>query len=157
MVPCWAIQGEEKMKRSILVVLVLLVGLVLTLPEVSDARRGGGGFGGGGRGFRGGGYRYHGGYYGWYGPRVLVAPGFVTPYYYGSPYYAYPPPYAVPPPDVYASPPPPPPAYAYPNPAVSGQYRNPEPANDPGEWITVPGQWVNGTWVNEHQVRVPRQ
>ena len=137
------------MKRSILVVLVLLLGLVLALPEVSDARRGGGGF-------RGGGYRYYGGYYGWYGPRVLIAPGFVDPYYYGSPYYAYPPPYAVPPPDVYASPAPPP-AYAYPDPTVSEQYRNRQPASDQGEWITVPGQWVNGTWVGEHQVRVPRQ
>ncbi|HEX2964731.1 MAG TPA: hypothetical protein VHO84_03050 [Syntrophorhabdaceae bacterium] len=50
---------------------------------------------------------------------------------------------------VYATPAPPPPATPYSNP-------NPTFDSGTGEWVTVPGQWVNGTWVPQHTVFVPR-
>lgn len=48
---------------------------------------------------------------------------------------------------VYVSPPPPPPVYVYPAPS----YRE----DPPGEWVTVPGRWVDGRWVPAHRVWVP--
>jgi len=130
------------MKKRILIVPALLLGLTMVVPCVSDARRGGGG------GHHGGGYRSHG----WHGPRVYVRPAVISPwYYYPSPYYA--PAYVVPPPDAYAYPAPPP-AYAYPDPPVTNGYGNSAPTGYPEEWVTVPGQWVNGMWVGEHRVRV---
>ena len=155
------------MKRNMLMVLVVLLGLTLALPCVSEAGRGGGGRGGGhagGRvgGFHGGGYRYYGGYrsYGFYRPGVVIGPAVVAPLYYPG-YYPVPPP-------VYGEPPPgyvgpyvdpaygdPDPAYAYPDPAVTGGYGQGDPANNAGEWVTVPGQYVNGRWVGEHKAWVP--
>ncbi len=51
------------------------------------------------------------------------------------------------------------PAYACPAPATEyayppdgGIYYREEP---PGEWVTVPGKWVNGKWVPTHRVWVP--
>lgn len=43
-----------------------------------------------------------------------------------------------------------PPQESYQGPA-QGQY--PEPP--PGQWVDVPGQWVNGKWVPSHKVWVP--
>lgn len=40
------------------------------------------------------------------------------------------------------------PGYAYSAPSYGGQ----EP---PGEWVSVPGRWVDGRWVPEHNVWVP--
>jgi hypothetical protein len=44
-------------------------------------------------------------------------------------------------------------------PYYSGQeYRGgpgPDVQNPPGEWVTVPGRWVNGRWVPSHRVWVP--
>ncbi|HQP55162.1 MAG TPA: hypothetical protein PLN83_03555, partial [Syntrophorhabdus sp.] len=31
----------------------------------------------------------------------------------------------------------------------------PPPSVNPGSWVTVPGQYVNGKWVPEHKVFVP--
>ncbi len=42
------------------------------------------------------------------------------------------------------------PAYAYP--APSAAYAPEEP---PGEWILVPGRWVNGRWIPAHRVWAP--
>ncbi|OPY70188.1 MAG: hypothetical protein A4E57_00716 [Syntrophorhabdaceae bacterium PtaU1.Bin034] len=135
------------MKRAVLVFAVSLL-LIVSLPLFSHAGKGG---------HRGG--RYHGGHrYGyWHGPRVYVGPMFYRPWYYPPPVY-YGPVYA-PPPVVYVPPAAPPPAYAYPDPALTDQYRSPassDPTADAMEWITVPGQWVDGTWVDEHRVQVPK-
>jgi hypothetical protein len=54
-------------------------------------------------------------------------------------YYRYPEP-------VYVYPAPP---YAYPDPPAP-----PPPAYPSGEWVVVPGQWVDGQWVPEHKVWV---
>jgi len=98
-------QSREKrrVKRSILVVLVILLGLVLALPEVSDARRGGGGFGGGGRGFRGGGTDIT--------EDIMAGMAHessshlaLSPLLLWVSLLRLPPPYDVPPPDAYASP-----------------------------------------------------
>jgi hypothetical protein len=43
-----------------------------------------------------------------------------------------------------------------------GQYNRPQLGHSSyntgtgaGQWVTIPGQWVNGQWVPEHQVWVP--
>jgi hypothetical protein len=75
------------------------------------------------------------------------------PYYY--PYY--PPPYYYYPPPAYAYPPPAysyPQSYVYQQPAPSQQTQAP-PAGE-GQWVNVPGQEINGTWVPEHKVWVPK-
>jgi hypothetical protein len=43
------------------------------------------------------------------------------------------------------------PAYAYP-PSSGSSYDYNAP---PGEWVVVPGKWVNGKWVPSHRVWVP--
>jgi len=157
------------MKRTALVVTLIMIGLILGQPLASHAR---GGYHGGGRFY--GGYR---GYGGWYGPRVYIGPAYPYPYYY-NPYY-YPPA-----PPVYGAPPAygaPPGGYPYPDPSMTppapgdqtGSAQPPmmppapqyQTGNGPlapgqstggqGDVVTVPGQWVNGTWVPEHQVQLP--
>jgi hypothetical protein len=44
----------------------------------------------------------------------------------------------------------PPPAYAYPPPDGAPGYETP-----PGEWIWVPGQWLDGRWIPAHKAWVP--
>jgi hypothetical protein len=44
------------------------------------------------------------------------------------------------------------PAYAGPDRACSSGYESETP---PGEWVTVPGKWVNGKWVPSHRVWIP--
>ena len=48
------------------------------------------------------------------------------------------------------------PSYAYPGtvPDRSSGYQGESPQ---GEWVTVPGQYVGGTWVPEHRVHVPAE
>jgi hypothetical protein len=129
-----------KMKRRIMVVLIVVLGLSFILPAASFAWRGGWGPG---AGYRGGWGPYRP--YGWSRPGVYVGTAFVNPWYF-------PPPVYVSPPVVVYSNPVPPPAYAYPDPGLTGQYAG---GNPPGEWITVPGQWVNGQWIPSHQAWVP--
>jgi hypothetical protein len=163
------------MKRSVSIMLVVLMGLIVAQPVIGRPLTGGAHFSGGYR-YPGGGYRYPGGgyrhpgggyyprgghgYYGggyrtyrgygyWYGPPSYVGPWFF-PYWYVTivpPIYATPPPVALP-----ALQPP----YAYPDPAFVEKYGGTNSAQDSGEWVTVPGQYVDGTWVKEHKVWVPR-
>jgi hypothetical protein len=152
------------MKKSLLFAALILLGLAMTLPTAGYARGGRGGGHSGGRHYSGGyhhysgGYGYYGGYrYGFRGPRVYVGPGFIGPWYgpwYGS-WYGYgpiPSYYEVPPADYID--PGPEPAYAYPDPDFVERYGNRDAAEKPGEWVTVPGQYVNGQWINEHKVWV---
>jgi hypothetical protein len=44
------------------------------------------------------------------------------------------------------------PVYAYPGQAYGAGYQSEAP---PGEWVTVPGRWVNGQWVPAHRAWVP--
>jgi hypothetical protein len=128
-----------KMKRRMLAALIVVLGISFILPAASFAWRGGAGVSIG----------YHGGWghyrpYGWYHPRVYAGTAFVSPWYVPPPVYTYAP--AV----VYINPPPAP-AYAYPDPAITGQYTG---ENPPGQWVEVPGQWVNGKWIPSHRAWV---
>jgi hypothetical protein len=133
-----------EMRRKMLLVLIVVLGISFILPTSSFAWR------------RGSGAGYHGrwssyGHHGWYSPRVYVGTAFVGPWFVSPPVYAYSPPvYAYSPPVVYSNPVPPP-AYAYPDPALTGQYTG---ENPPGESIIVPGQWVNGKWIPSHRAQV---
>ncbi len=122
--------------------LLLIVVLCLAVVVPCAYGRGGGGYGGGGHGGRGG-YRsgHYGGSvsYGWYGA------GFFGGLYY-EPWYFYGPPYDEP----YALPP----DYTYAEPAPEENYEQAFPETS-GEWVEVPGQSVDGTWVPPHKVWVP--
>jgi len=127
--------------------------LSLLLPASSEAWRGG---------YYGGGYYHGGGYgYGWWGPAFLggVALGAAVagPWWYPPPRPVY----------VYPSPAyvyPTPPAYVYPEPRVEVYPSAPPPQPRPqyqsegpsGEWVMVPGQWVEGRWVPTHKAWAPR-
>ncbi len=127
-------------KKSFVVailILTILVGSSLALPTTSHAR-------------------WHG--RGWYVPGafaggLLLGTALSRPYYYApAPVYVYPPPavvYTEPPPAAYV----PNQAYAYPDPAVTAE---PEShASQSGQWVDVPGQYVDGRWVPPHKAWVP--
>jgi hypothetical protein len=44
------------------------------------------------------------------------------------------------------------PASVYAYPSYGSAYATEDP---PGEWVVVPGRWVNGTWVPAHKVWAP--
>jgi hypothetical protein len=44
--------------------------------------------------------------------------------------------------------------YTYPDPAFIEKYGTNGSPEISGEWVVVPGQYVNETWVNEHKVWV---
>jgi len=122
-------------RKSFVFIIVALICISLALPITSQAR-----------GWRGG--------WGWYGAGalaggVLLGAALAQPWYYPPPVYVYPRPsvvYATPP--VYYSNQ----AYAYPGPAASSQSGGGPPS---GQWVEVPAQSVNGTWVPSHKVWVP--
>ncbi|HVN97085.1 MAG TPA: hypothetical protein VMT62_11695 [Syntrophorhabdaceae bacterium] len=128
------------MRRHVsIIVAVVLIVAVLFLPASSHA------------------WGHFGHHYGWYAPGafiggVILGTAIARPYYYypyPAPVYAYPPPTVV-----YVNPQPvyvPNQAYASPDPAATSNAA-PNPAT--GEWIEVPGQYVNGTWVPAHKVWV---
>jgi len=102
-----------------------------------------------GYGYYGGYPSYYGGYGFWYGSPAYYGPWFFTPWYVSIEL----PIYYTPPPVVYAVPDPQHP-YAYPDPAFVERYGRMDSAQPSGEWVIVPGQYVNGVWVNEHKVWV---
>jgi hypothetical protein len=140
------------MKKQMMLFLIVLMGISLILPVSSFARRGGtsvavgisSGWGPGPGYYRGGWrgpYRHHG----WSRPGLFMGASFVNPMYFPPPVYV------TRPTIVYVNPVPPD-AYAYPDPGLAGQYTGDNP---PGEWVTVPGQWVNGQWVPSHKTWIP--
>ncbi len=153
------------MKRSILIISILLFGLVAILPSEVYAGRGGhgggghhsGGFGhyGGGHYYGGGRYysgaHYHGGYgYSSYGTGVFIGAAVVAPLYYPVPSPVYEPP----PPAIYDTTGPEA-SLEYPDSSVPPEeYAQDSQTNSAGEWITVPGQYVDGSWIPEHRVWV---
>ncbi len=117
-------------RRSLMIVMVALIGMALILPA--------------------GQAQAHGGWF--WGPAAFAGGLFLgasiaRPWYYEpAPVYVYPPPTVVyaPRPVYYA----PNQAYAYPDPAnTSGPAR--------GRWVEVPGQSINGIWVPRHKAWVP--
>ncbi len=131
------------MRRKMLSVAVMLVGISLALPATGNAW-----------------YRHHG-YYRPYWGGAAFAGGVVLGTAIARPwYYAPPPAYVYPAPaPVYAYPPPAPDyvtnqAYAYPDPAATGA-PSAEPAGAGGQWVDVPAQSVNGQWVPAHKAWVP--
>lgn len=137
------------MKRFLLIGLLVLIGFSVIAPTPSYAW----GRGGWGAGWFVGGLAL--------GTAIGVS---------ARPYYYYPPPaYAYPQPPAYAYPAPStyPPSYGYTQPAPApvspqpsaGAYASPgqAPAKSAqnGEWVTVPGQSINGRWVPEHKAWVP--
>jgi hypothetical protein len=127
------------MKRVLLIGLlaVLAVSLTMAVPSYSRA------------------------YWGWGAGWFVGGLALGTALSFARPYYYYPPPYYYYPPPAYAYPAPAP-VYAYP----PGYVSQPPPAYPPppqsqarqtgaGEWVTVPGQDINGTWVPEHKAWAP--
>ncbi|MBA4390626.1 MAG: hypothetical protein C0399_06795 [Syntrophus sp. (in: bacteria)] len=129
-------------KKSLVIIIVVLIGISLALPATSQARW----------------YGHRGGR-GWYGAGaftggVLLGAAIARPWYYTpAPVYVYP--YSYPPPTVVYTTPPPGyfsnQGYAYPDPAVTSRLDgNPSP----GQWVEVPGQSINGKWVPPHRAWV---
>jgi hypothetical protein len=125
------------MKKVISFFIFFLLVLSFTLPAESYYR---------GAGHLGG-YRHYR-YYGWHHPRFFFGTSLIVPWYVpvAPPVYVYTRP-------VVYSPPAQNQAYAYPDPEFIAKYKKSE--NPPGEWVTVPGQWVDNTWVPPHKVQVP--
>ncbi|MCX5804897.1 MAG: hypothetical protein NT010_02345 [Proteobacteria bacterium] len=127
------------MKKKMSATLIVILGISFILPTASFAWRG----------VDGPGIGYHGAWgphnpHRWYHPRVYIGTSFVSPWYF------FPPPYVYPPTVVYVNPVPRP-AYAYPDPELSGQN---VAENPPGQWVTVPGQWIDGKWIPSHKAWV---
>ena len=133
----------HEMKTRFLLIVIVVLAVALAAPGMGYAGR----------------YYYRGPHrhYGWYGPGafvggVVVGSAFARPWYYGpAPVYVYPAPAAV-----YANPAPAytypqGQAYAYPDPNYQAGASGTEPSS---ESVTVPGQWVNGTWVPPHEASV---
>ncbi len=120
--------------KSLLIVMIALVGVALILPAGQAQARGGWGHGGwvwGPAAFAGG---------------LLLGASIARPWYYEpAPVYVYPPPAYYAPRAVYYVPNQ---AYAYPDPAVSS-------GTTGGQWVEVPGQSINGIWVPRHKAWVP--
>jgi hypothetical protein len=89
-------------------------------------------------------YRYHG----WHYPRVFFGTSLIIPWYIpvAPPVYVYTQPVVYGTSAQHQ-------AYAFPDPEFIAKYNKSE--NPPGEWVTVPGQWVDSTWVPSHKVQVP--
>jgi len=94
-------------------------------------------------------------FHGWV-PAAIIAGTFLTSaIILSSTYERTRPPYR--PPAAYTDPappayyPPPGQAYAAPDPEFTAKYGK----NPAGEWVTIPGQWVENTWVPQHKVFVP--
>jgi hypothetical protein len=116
--------------KSLMIVMIALVGMALILPAGQAQAHGGWLWGP--AAFAGG---------------LLLGATIARPWYYyePAPVYVYPPPaYYAPQPVYYV----PNQAYAYPDPAVA-------PAPAKGQWVEVPGQSINGIWVPPHKAWAP--
>ena len=115
--------------KSLMIVMIALVGMALILPTGQAQAHGGWVWGP--AAFAGG---------------LLLGASIARPWYYyqPAPVYAYPPPAYYAPRAYYV----PNQAYAYPDPAVA-----PPPAR--GQWVEVPGQSINGVWVPSHKAWAP--
>lgn len=142
------------MKRKIVMFIVFMLGVSVVLPIEGLAWRGSSSISiGYTSGWVGSGVVYRHGWgpyrpHGWYRPRVYVGTSFIYPWYVTAPSVVY----VNPPPAVVYNTPAPQTAYAYPDPALTSQNTG---NNPPGEWITVPGQWIDGKWVPSHKTWVP--
>jgi hypothetical protein len=128
------------MKKRISVVLVLLVGLIISLPSTGYTWRNGYYYGRGGC-YGGCGYSND---WGWAAAIAgsVIAAGVIASVIANQK------------PLIYIDQRS---AYAYPDPDFTAKYGATPPANSPpGEWVLVPGQWVNGVWVDDHEVWVSR-
>jgi len=115
--------------KSLVIVMVALIGIALVLPAGQAEAYGGWAWGP--AAFAGG---------------LLLGAAIAHPWYAPAPVYVYPPPaYVYAPRPVYYAPNQ---VYAYPDPAYA-----PGPAR--GLWVEVPGQWVNNVWVPPHKAWVP--
>jgi hypothetical protein len=118
-------------RKSLMMVIVALIGIALIMPT-AQARAHGGGWVWGPAAFAGG---------------LLLGTSLARPYYYAPPpVYVYPTPTVVyaPQPTYYA----PSRAYAYPDPSLTAPQSR-------GQWVEVPGQSVNGVWVPAHKAWAP--
>jgi hypothetical protein len=135
------------MKKRVTLILVFLLGLSMVLPSAGYSWS---------RGYHG-----HRGYYGGsgWGAAAAALGGLIAGLFVGSILADQP---------ARSNPPPPPPpgdviiidqaapdaAPAPTSVAKQGEEASQKPA--PGEWVTVPGQTVDGLWVPEHEVWVPQ-
>ena len=117
--------------KSLMIVMIALVGLALILPAGQAQAHGGWVWGP--AAFAGG---------------LLLGATIARPWYYyePAPVYVYPPPAYYPPQSAYYAPNQ---AYAYPDPALTSG------STGGGQWVEVPGQWVNSIWVPAHKAWVP--
>jgi hypothetical protein len=119
----------QKMKKKTLI--ILIIGMILSMSFMTSYAhaRGGHHYRGGGAGYAAGAL-VGGLLLGTVIGSAISQPRYVAP----APVYAYPAPVS---------------AYAYPSaPAYVSE-------NPPGEWVVVPGRWVNGAWVPSHRVWSP--
>lgn len=119
--------------KAVAIIAITLVGVTLALPAASHARGG----------------------WGWWGPGafaggVLLGAAVARPWYYAPP-----PAYVYPAPQVVYTAPPPNQAYAYPSPPPPAETASAPQGQGRGQWVEVPGQAVNNTWVPPHKVFVP--
>jgi hypothetical protein len=122
---------RHRMTKKILLVALTVLVFSVVFPPSSYAWRGHHGGGPGGSGLYAAGALVGGLLLG-----TAIGTALSQPHYYApTPVYAYPAPTSI-----------------YATPVQSPAYVRDEP---PGEWVTVPGRWINGRWVPAHKVWTP--
>ena len=119
------------MKKIVLIMVVLALALSLALPQRTQAH---------------GGWWVPGAFFG----GLLFGTAIARPWYYPPP-----PAYAYPPPQQGYGGYPPQQGYGYQSPSPAPAPRAEALPSAPGEWVTVPGQWVGNTYVPSHKAWVP--
>jgi hypothetical protein len=118
------------MKKTILI--LLFISLFLSFAPPAESRRHGG--------------HRHNRHSGWRHQPVFFGTAFISPWYIpvSPPLYIYTQPFVYVPPDQ---------ANAYPGSELITKYDKKEESSK--EWVTVPGQWVDGIWVPPHTMQIP--